>query len=258
MKVLAPWSDTDTTELERLLLEAARADQVPPALELKMADALSGLPPTAATVACAGATGAGTVVQPGSLLFSKLGLWGSLSAALLAGFAGWQMYTHSGAAPSKLERSAPPLAVAARAPQAKPVARAGPEPVPVLAVDPTPAAERAALAAPEPVRRAPPRAVQPAHRLGDELALLDRARAALAEQASDRALRLIEEYTRRFAGGVLRPEADVLRIEALVQRGDTERAERLSRRFTRAHPGHLLSSRVQRVAQSNVAMDATR
>jgi hypothetical protein len=81
--------------------------------------------------------------------------------------------------------------------------------------------------------------------------LLDRARTALAEHASTRALHLVEEYTRHFAGGVLRPEADVLRIEALVQLGETARAERLSRRFALAHPGHLLSNRVESVARSS-------
>jgi hypothetical protein len=236
MTNLAPWShpdNTETTEFERQLLEAARSDQVPPLLKLKMADALSCLPPTAATVA-----GAGTAVQ----LFSKVGLWGSLSAALLAGIAGWQLHSkHSGAA-SRLERSAPVLAVAAPAPEPVPVSRAGPEPV--AAENPAPLAERGPLSGPEPT-----------HRLGEELALLDRTRAALAEHASTRALHLVDEYTRHFAGGVLRPEADVLRIEALVQRGEIERAARLSRRFAVAHPGHLLSNRVESVVRPRVETD---
>lgn len=83
--------------------------------------------------------------------------------------------------------------------------------------------------------------------LGAEIALLDRARGALREHEGARAVAILSEYQLHFAHGVLRPEAEVLHIEALVQRGSTAKARQLAQRFIAEHPSHPLSDRVQRL-----------
>jgi outer membrane protein assembly factor BamD (BamD/ComL family) len=84
-----------------------------------------------------------------------------------------------------------------------------------------------------------------------EIALLDRARNALRERASARAVALLEQHARRFARGELAPEAAALRIEALVQRGSHAEAEALAQRFVRAYPNHPLSAQVSRLTQAS-------
>ena len=89
----------DTSEFERQLLAAARGDQISPALKQRMAGALAGPlaantnPPPAGLPASAGA-------HAGGLLFSKTGLWGVLTLALLAGASSF--YALRATAPSKV------------------------------------------------------------------------------------------------------------------------------------------------------------
>jgi hypothetical protein len=163
-------------------------------------------------------------------LFSKAGLWGFLSVALLAG---------AGAVYSA--RPAPRAEVAPRV-------------VPSTATDrlsaPAQAAPRARMHPPEaalPVLRA--RVVTPAAPRGEaalreEINVLDRAREALEQGSAQRALALLDQHRRRFAQGTLLPEAEAMRIEALVRSGETERAQRRSRQFLSAYPDHPLSERV--------------
>ena len=96
-----------------------------------------------------------------------------------------------------------------------------------------PAAETAA-AAPDGVR--------------EELAMLEAARSALASGAADRALQLLTRHDRRYPHGSFRPEATVLRVEALARSGDTEAARALATRFLADHPDSPLAERVGRLA----------
>jgi len=79
-----------------------------------------------------------------------------------------------------------------------------PDPVPVPVVPPP-------VPAPDP----PGGDTRSAHALGEQVALVDRARSALAAGNPSSALRLADEYDARFPGGALAPEVAGLRVEAL-------------------------------------------
>jgi hypothetical protein len=109
---------------------------------------------------------------------------------------------------------------------------------PSAAIDQTPTANPNAV----PTASAPPTV---SATLTGEIARLDRARAALREGASVRALRELDSYDAEFASGNLRQEAAVLRIEVLVEMGDNVRAHGLARAFADTHPtsGYLAKIR---------------
>lgn len=253
MKDPTPWSKADATAFERQLLDAAKNDRAPAALELRMAQGLAALPLSAATtgVTGAGATGTGASTTSaaaqasgaGNLLFSPPVLWGSLTAVLLAGAIGWQQLA---ASPAPVVPGAATPVVSAPSPRPTPEPTAAPElPAPAAA-----AATPAALAAPASSTTSPARASQaaPAARLREELALLDAARSALLARDSGRALELLDQHATRFARGALAPEADALRIDTYVQRGATGRAEKLSRRFLERYPAHPLTAHIATLA----------
>jgi hypothetical protein len=82
--------------------------------------------------------------------------------------------------------------------------------------------------------------------LGDEVAALDSARKAMADDP-DKALEAIEKYQARFQGGALGQEAEVLRIEALAKSGKLDRARALGQAFLAKHPSSPLAKRVRSV-----------
>jgi hypothetical protein len=90
-----------------------------------------------------------------------------------------------------------------------------------------------------------PPATPAASALADEVASLDAARDELRAQRPRAAIRALDTYSSRFPGGVLAPEAVVVRIEALVALGDRTQADRLGRRFLAAHPTSPLADRVR-------------
>jgi hypothetical protein len=209
----------EPTELERKLLEAAKGDRIPPELGLRIASTLSISSTTAASA-----------VAHGGLLFSKSGLWGVLSVALLAGAGA--LYT-AGSTPqvAATASAAPSVATVAvapdvQAPARQPAAAAPIEGATVIAA-PAAATKRDAAGA-----------------LHAEINVLDRARQALETNAPEQAYRLLDQHRRRFAQGTLIPEAEALRIEALVRLGDSDRARRMTQRFLTAYPAHPLCERV--------------
>ncbi len=72
--------------------------------------------------------------------------------------------------------------------------------------------------------------------LADEMRLLDRARAALKAQNAEEALRLLSLYDSKYPSGDLRPEATVLRVSALKESGEKDRATELKSEFLKEHP----------------------
>jgi hypothetical protein len=229
-----PW--LNPTDLERQLLDAARHDAAPPAMKMRMAEALAALPPLAAVESGvhSAATGSAASIPRAGLLFSHPALWGSLSALIVAGAVSWQVLSHAGP-----QRTAAPLAAAAPQPESVNAQ----QPVIVLAAaEPTPAPAPAVVA----------RAAEPARAgIREELALLDAARTALAEHEAARALRLLDQHAEQFTRGRLTPEADALRIDALVQRGAADKAQRLSKRFLERHPTHPLAAHVATIVQQH-------
>jgi len=82
-----------------------------------------------------------------------------------------------------------------------------------------------------------PSSIPEASALTSELATLEGVRSALDRDRPALALELLDTYEHRFPNGVLRPEAVVLRIDALAKMGDRTTASGLARRFLASHPG---------------------
>jgi outer membrane protein assembly factor BamD (BamD/ComL family) len=81
--------------------------------------------------------------------------------------------------------------------------------------------------------------------LGDEVASMDRSRAALAAGDAAGALRMLDEYDARFASGLLSQESAVLRVEALAKQGSARAAKELGDRFLAEHPTSPHAARVR-------------
>ena len=81
--------------------------------------------------------------------------------------------------------------------------------------------------------------------LREELGALDHARVSLAGGDAKRALDELDGYDRRFPGGRLQLEAEVLRIDALAKTGRKDLARQHAEAFLRRHPNSVLATRVR-------------
>lgn len=81
--------------------------------------------------------------------------------------------------------------------------------------------------------------------LGPEMAAIDGARTALRSKQPEQALERLAEYQQRFPNGVLAQEAQVLRIEALMQQGKRSDARRQACQFLNAHPDSPHAERLE-------------
>jgi Outer membrane lipoprotein len=114
--------------------------------------------------------------------------------------------------------------------------------------------------APEARATPAPQATQPtaSSTLADEVAALQVARTALAAHDPGGAIVALDRYKSRFPAGKLGPEATVLRIDALNQRGDHAAASALGDRFLATHPHSPYADRVRSIlsAPKGAAKDA--
>lgn len=94
-----------------------------------------------------------------------------------------------------------------------------------------------------PTRGRSPRA-NPAS-IGREIALIDRARSALAAGAAQRALAVLREYDVACPDGAMSLEAEVLRIEAIAASGDQAGAADRASTFLTKHPRTAYDGRVR-------------
>ena len=78
-----------------------------------------------------------------------------------------------------------------------------------------------------------------------QVALVDRARALVAAGDTSGALRVTDEYAKRFPRGALSEEAALLRIEAVNARGDRAAVVALARRFRAEYPRSVHADKVQ-------------
>jgi len=245
------------SELERGLIDAARQDRIPSELRAHMARALGQASVTSQPAADSGsAPAAGGAPATGAApLFVKTVLWGSL--AVMLGAAGYATFWQSRALPMSQERAHMAARKAAPAPADEPEVRRVQDTAPdivqrahSLAVTP-----HSAAATPPARARAAKGSAQPAaltiDTLQAELALLDRARAALKSGEPERALALLDRHTEQFAQGALVPEAEALRIDSWLKSGEHARAGRAARRFLQSYPDHPLAVRVARAAASH-------
>ncbi len=203
---------TDATRLERILLEAVANERPSRDHRLRMRAAIG--------LAVSG-IGAGSIKLAAAA-------WGR--AALLAVVATGAAGNYSSSAPVTRRPELRPL------PRLVLPARPSP-PNPVLAVPRgvTPPSESAV-----PATKASSAPVD----LREEIRLIDQARVAVRQQATDRALERLARYQARFPRGAFRQEATVLRIEALAQRGEQARARTLARQFLAEHPDSPHAERV--------------
>ena len=85
-----------------------------------------------------------------------------------------------------------------------------------------------------------------------ELALLQRARAALDAHDFDAALRHLGEHAREFPDGQMREDRQLLRIEALCARGDAAQARAAASGFLREFPGSPHADRARNFCAESV------
>jgi hypothetical protein len=226
------------TDLERMLLSAGAAER-PDVASVRQAAKLLGIIPRAALVAAA------LGISLRSTRWTSVAAWSSLP---LAGFAGVTLVAHHAAAPS-------PQGAASAAPHAEqvPEPRRLPELEESLRGVETPMAHVAPPLAAVPARglthKATP-AGTPADGLRDQANALDAARETLARGEAYGALSRLDAFDRRFAGGPLHEEAQLLRIEALARQGDRAAAGSLARRFLKAHPTSVHVDRVAAILES--------
>lgn len=272
--------DTGSSGFERRILMAASQEEPPPEIRERMAEALG----VAATAIAAG-TVASTAASPGAA--AGVGVKAALSSAWAWWLAGVGVASLTGggllvaaltktpAVPAKNSFAAHVSAASATASPESPVAHeTNAAPVPrsaMTTVAPEPSVASApsdrhppsAVAAPagnsrghaaasgftENAGPAPGRPGEPENpsTLGDQIALVDGARAAVGAHAGDRALALVHDYETRFPRGSFRPEAEALRIEALVDLGRAAEARALGAQFVVEHAGSPLAERVARL-----------
>jgi hypothetical protein len=134
----------------------------------------------------------------------------------------------------------------ARAPEPALSPSAEPSPAPEPPPSPAPAPPPEPTPPPEPPPPLPsPAPVVDARRLAAEVATLDVARGRIAAGDPAGALAALDGHRRDFADGLLGAEAEVLRIEALLRRGDSAAAVALGRRFLARTPHSPLAQRVR-------------
>jgi outer membrane protein assembly factor BamD (BamD/ComL family) len=77
------------------------------------------------------------------------------------------------------------------------------------------------------------------------VAALERAQVALAAHDAGGAMRALDRYEVTFPAGRLASEATVLRVQALLARGDAEAASAVADRFFTAHPDSSYARRIR-------------
>ncbi|WP_437288919.1 hypothetical protein [Sorangium sp. So ce406] len=248
-KPLGELGDEETTELERALLRSWKHES-PSASARARALAIAGLAAGTSAAPDAHAAPAPKAAAGKLLTLAKWGLGAVIGAGLLgAGVALLRPPAPPSAAAPPSEppaATAPPVADEPPAASAQPVAPApapsGPvtrAPIPLQAsASPSPAP--AAAASPPRAKGAASRArsapVAPADALGEQVAMIDRARDALGAGDAAGCLAALDAHDERFPRSAMGEEATVLRIEALIRLGDRARAADLGQRFLASRP----------------------
>lgn len=103
--------------------------------------------------------------------------------------------------------------------------------------------------APTTPSQSPARSGSDAPRFTEELRMLGDAKSALAARDPERALLALDTFATLHPSSVLAPEAEVLRIDVHLARGDRARAKSLAEEFLAAHPSspyrrHVQSARI--------------
>lgn len=166
-----------------------------------------------------------------------------LGAIGVAAFVGWTLVAPP---PDHLP---PPVVAPLASPQGAPAAPPQPAASVVVAVADLPSAP----AAPRPAPGAP-RSTSSAHsdaaKRQREVELIVSARRALSSEDADGCLSFVDLYGREYPAGQFALEAEVMKIEATLARGDRARAAALTRAFLAAHPGTHYEARLLTILSS--------
>lgn len=274
--------DGDDAAFETQLVRAGRRETAPDGAAQRAAVALGLAAGSAAVTSGAGAAGLGTA--GGVAGFAKVSLVGIgkwFGIGILSGLVvttGFHVVTRLGAAPGAAEsttgagldavrppRPAPPPSSPAN--QASPPAEA-----PAVASDEAAqkaeaAREPAAAARPAPHSKSAPKKETEAEpraeasaapeeteprpaSLSAELALLQEARRALVAHEPARVLAVLQRYSGSPRSGLLDSEADVLRVEALVQAGRRPEAAALAASALAAAPEGPHAARFRQIVEA--------
>jgi hypothetical protein len=191
-----------------------------------------------ASTSTATATATASTATGGLALATKIIGVSLLVGGTAAGGLAWHA-SHSSFAGAR-----PIVPVASGAPSRKPLAAAAAPPEASSAVG-----EAAARLPEREVAHAPPspprHAQTPAGALSLEVAALERAKGALAAGDPDAALRVLDRYRAQFPRGELSSEETVLRVEALLAKGETSKARALAAEYSAAHPESPYARRVR-------------
>jgi TolA-binding protein len=228
--------DDGANELELTLLQAGDAD-MPSAQSRQAALAALGLSGALLSAAPPAAAAGSAAISSGARLLAAK--WWAIGALVTASGAAGLGYATLRGAP------APTPSVSHVAERAPAPAVAGP------AVEPAPESSDRPTAVPSSRERLQPlpspRSSSSAGSSGiqEQIALIDRARSAVAAHQPGAALAALDEYQRRYPGGVLVQEAALLRIESLLARGDKASAARLGHQFLQRYPRSPMAARVK-------------
>jgi len=216
-----------------------------------------------ASVAPKAVGGAGLAAKAANAVWLKL-LAGGVVALAVAGGVGVKLTTSAQHVDATIaEHGRAPIATSAplgagSAPRATGNAEETTSPeVPAPPAPPSAAIPGAAAAEPP---RAVPRALPmtpastatastaPESPLARELRSLDEARSTLADGDPSGALAALDRHDRAFATGPLRTEANILRVEALLARGDRAAARKLARALLARDPASPHARRLRTIA----------
>lgn len=221
------------SELERRLLRSALREQPSRSLSERMANGIG----VSAHVLLA-APKSVRPRAPSKLAFAARAALPWLAGAAVAAAAG-------GALVSLRPKPSPapiPAAVAALpVPSEPPRTVAAPAEPEVTTVVPEADPASATAAAPH------SRSAASAADLRAQITLIDGARAAVSAGAGERALAILRDYQSKYGAGSFRPEANALKIEALVALGRDAEAHALAQRFVAEYRGSRLAARVSRI-----------
>jgi len=236
----------DGSDFERRLLDAVAHEEPSAELSQRMAAAVGISAAVIGSVAggAAAAKAASEVAAAAKAAAGKAGvtlLWPWISAGVVVlAIAGAVVGTRASKTSERPPRSSPPAVERPAAPA-----------TPLEADKPVPSEQsespsNATAAAPS-RRRSAGASVD----LGDQIAIMDSARAAVTAGTAERALELLRRYQEKYPAGSFRPEAGALRIEALVKLGRNAEARSLAERFVSEHKVSPLADRVARIAGLN-------
>jgi len=218
----------DATDLERELL-GSWSDERPTTSARDKTLAMLGV----AGGAAAGAAAAGGSIAPKAVAAGWIALAKWMTIGLVAVGA-------AAAGVTALSRRHAPIVSA-------PVAPAPPAPTAATPVETTAPLATATPTqdTPAPTPRAREHVAPAASSITQQIAALDRARAALEQGDAARARKLVDAYEAEYPSGALVQEAELVRIESLVREGKSAEAARAGKHFLGAYPNSPHDARVR-------------